>query len=466
VSEPGGTIEVRVERMAPEGQGLARAEGSGRVVFVPCAAPGDRLRVVVESVQKGYALARAEEVLEPGPDRVEPSCPLHAAAGRSGRETCGGCGWQHLSLAGQLAAKRSIVEDCLRRIGRIQDVPVEETLPSPRPTRYRNKVLVPFGRAAGRPVAGFYAPGSHRIADFQDCLVQPELSVRVVLEVKRLCGELGWEPYDVSSHSGWLRHLFVRTSEEGRALAALVTLDPSFPKRDQFVAALRAAVPEVCGVLRNIQPHRTSVVLGREWEPVWGETELEERVGSLRLRAGPEAFLQVNTPASEALYGLVSEMLFGDGWRPALAVDLYCGVGSIALWLASRADEVLGIEENRRAVEDARRNAALNGVQNARFAAGRVETALGTLRAALGPTAAGTACVVLDPPRAGCSIPVLKALRDPALARLAYVSCNPATFARDASRLAKSGWKLARLKPVDMFPQTSHVEIAALFLRG
>jgi 23S rRNA (uracil1939-C5)-methyltransferase len=342
---------------------------------------------------------------------------------------------------------------------------VEETLASPRDLRYRNKVLIPFGRSEGKVVAGFYAPGTHQIVDFDDCLVQTELSVRIALKVKELCAGLGLEPYDVRGHRGWLRHLFVRTNEEGRALVALVTLDGAFPEQDRFVSDLRSSFPEIVGILQNVQPHRTSVALGKAWMPVWGPAELEERVGRLRLRASPEAFMQVNTPASEALYAQAAAWLFEDGWRPRLAVDLYCGVGAIALWISAQAERVLGIEENRRAVENARRNALLNGILNADFTAGRVETALGILRKELDSAPAGSACAVIDPPRAGCSVTVLKSLRSQALRRLVYVSCDPATFARDAARLAKSGWKLLRVRPADLFPQTSHVESVGLFER-
>lgn len=463
-------MKVRVERMTPEGQGLARPEGGGRVVFIPYAAPGDLLEVETRKVSSGYARAEIKAILEPGPGRVEPRCPLHyRPPGPSGDPArppvCGGCDWQHLSLEAQLEAKRGLVLDCLARIGKLPQVPVEPVFPSPEPWRYRNKVQVPVGREGGRVVAGFYAPGSHRIVDFPDCLVQPELSVRLALKVKELAGALGWSPYDEASGTGWLRHAFARTTGEGKAMLALVTRTKDFPARERFVSAMREAFPELVSLFQNVQPMKTSVVLGPEWVKLWGEDRLEERLGPLRLGFSPGSFLQVNTPACEVLYEIALAELAQGGFRPELALDLYCGIGSISLWIAPAAGQVLGVEESRTAVEDARRNARANGVANVRFSAGRVETLLGEVRRALERAAPGKAAAVLDPPRAGVGEAALKCLRSPALARVVYVSCDPATFARDAAWLVKYGYRLSSVRPVDLFPQTSHVEIVARFDR-
>ncbi|MFH1724353.1 MAG: 23S rRNA (uracil(1939)-C(5))-methyltransferase RlmD [Elusimicrobiota bacterium] len=472
-------VRVRIERITPEGQGMGRPEGGGPVHFVRYSAPGDVLDVAVERVRSGYAQARLLEVRRPGPGRVEPRCPLHykppcpsATCGKiSSDPHCGGCDWQHLAPEAQLEAKREIVRDCLFRIAKLREPHVLETLPSPARWRYRNKVQVPFGMARGtggasRIVAGFYAPGTHRIADFADCLVQPELSVRLTLKVKELARGFGWRIYDENRNAGWLRHLFVRTNRKGQALAALVTRTPDFPKREEFVSAVRRAFPEIVGLFQNVQPLATPVVLGPRWRKLWGRDHIEERVGRLRLLVSPSAFLQVNTPACETLYGVVSEFLYGDGFRPRVVLDLYCGSGAIALWIAPGSERVLGVEENREAVSDAWANARLNGARNVRFQAGGVETALGRIRKELSAAPGGSAAAVLDPPRAGCSKVALKGLRDPALARTVYVSCNPATFARDADWLSRHGWRLTRVQPVDLFPQTSHVELVGLFERS
>ena len=469
------TTVVTVERMAPEGQALGRSTeragtpahggpAAGKVVFVPYGVPGDRLEAEIETAKQGYATARLTRVLEPGPGRIEARCPYHF---RPGRKTpwCGGCDWQQLSGPAQLEAKRAIVLDCLRRIGRLPEAPVAPVIPSPDDWRYRNKVQVPFAAHDGRIAAGFYAPASHRIVDFDDCLVQPELSVRIVLKVKELAARLRWQVYDERAGRGWLRHLLVRVTREGKAQATLVTRTPELPQAAAYLSEMRSSFPELTGLFQNLQPEQTSVILGPRWRKLWGEDALKEKVGRLRLSASPGAFLQVNTPASEKLYEQVAAQLGAGGFRPDLAVDLYCGVGAIALWIAPSARRVLGVEESREAVADAWENARANGVTNARFIAGRAETILGRLRDELSDKADGSAAAVLDPPRAGVAPAVLKTLCAPAISRIVYVSCNPATFARDAGMLTRHGFALRDVRPVDLFPQTSHVELSARFDR-
>ncbi|MBI3299016.1 MAG: 23S rRNA (uracil(1939)-C(5))-methyltransferase RlmD [Elusimicrobia bacterium] len=458
-------MKLRIERVSPEGDGLGRPDGGGKVFFVPHTAPGDVVEANVTKLEKGFARARVQALLQPGADRVTPRCPLHFQVEKPQTAACGGCDWQHLKASAQLEGKRSMVRDCLFRIAKLREPEVEPTLAAPLDWRYRNKVQVPFGMANGKVVAGFYASGTHRIIDMPDCLVQPELSVKIVLKVKELAGTLGWRIYDEDKGTGWLRHVYVRTNAAGKALAALVTRTEDFPNEERAIDLMREAFPDLVGLHQNVQREKTPVVLGRAWRKLWGEDKIEEKLGHLRLAVSPEAFMQVNTPATELLYALATEMLLSDGFKPSLVLDLYSGIGSIALWIAPKCGRVVGVEENRGAVEDAWANARLNGMTNVRFLPGSVETALGKIRKELNSMPHGVAAAVLDPPRAGCTKPVLKALTDPALGRIVYVSCNPATFARDADWLSRHGWRLARVKPVDLFPQTHHVESVGLFLR-
>ncbi|HVE13240.1 MAG TPA: 23S rRNA (uracil(1939)-C(5))-methyltransferase RlmD [Elusimicrobiota bacterium] len=465
--KPGARVELTIEKMAPEGKGLARS--GNRIIFIPHAAPGDRLQVALDRVKEGYALGRIVKVLEPGPGRIVPPCPLHyRPPGDEPRPAvvCGGCDWQHLSAETQLAAKRDLILDCLERIGKLRGVPVAATLASPAAWRYRNKVQVPFAKVGDGVQAGFYSPGSHQIADFDDCPVQPELSVRVVRKVKELAAALRWSVYDESSDRGWLRHLLVRTNADGKALAAVVSKTEDFPGRERFLSAMVEAFPELASVFHNVQPLKTSVVLGPTWKLLRGHARMQERLGKLTLRFSPSAFLQVNTPACEVLYKAVADFLGEDGFRPDLLLDLYCGVGSIALWLAPACRKVLGVEENRQAVEDAWENARLNNVKNARFVAGTAESMTAKLRREFDPFEPGTCAAVVDPPRAGCEETVLRAFSSPAVRRVVYVSCNPPTLARDAGVLAAVGYVLKKVQPVDLFPQTSHIEAVALFERG
>jgi 23S rRNA (uracil-5-)-methyltransferase RumA len=457
-------LTVSVSRMAPEGEAIALAEGSPRVVFVSHAVPGDVLEVEVTEAKSSFARARIIKVLQAGPERVPPACSLHFNAERPAAEACGGCDWQQLAYEAQLRHKREIVRDCLRRIGRFKDPPIQETIASPNPWAYRNKVQIPFGppRQGRRPVAGFYAEGSHRIVDFEACPVQPELSVRVALKIKSLAERFGWQAYDEKTGRGWLRHLYVRSNAEGKALAALVTRGPEFPKRPEFVAAMRESFSEVVGLHHNIQPLRSSVILGPHWKHLWGAKQLEEKIGRFSFLVSPGAFLQVNTPSAEKLYEAALAALTQGGRRFPMVLDLYCGVGTMSLWMAQAAPKVVGVEENRDAVRDAYKNAERNNVKNVRFSVGRAEAVLPKLEKAGLPS---PCAVIVDPPRMGLSNAVLRLLTAPHVRRLVYVSCNPATFARDAAFLANSGFTLAGVQPVDLFPQTSHVELVGLLDR-
>jgi 23S rRNA (uracil1939-C5)-methyltransferase len=454
-------LVVKAERIAPEGAAIARAEGSTRVLFVPHGVPGDTLEVEVTETKSSFARAKILRVVTASPDRVLPPCKLHFDPSRPG-PACGGCDWQQMNYEAQLTQKRELVLDCLRRIAKMPDVPVGKTLASPQPWGYRNKVQIPFGKGpTGRPIAGFYAVGSHRIVDFDACPVQPDLSVKLALKIKELAGAFDWPIYDEVLHSGWLRHLFVRTNAKGEAMAALVTTSDAFPKRDETMRALQEAFPSLIGFWQNVQPEKTSLILGPKWHHLWGAQHIEEKIGPYTFLVSPGAFLQINTGGAELLYDAAAAALADDGRTFKVALDLYCGTGTLTLWAAQAAQRVIGIEENRDAVRDAWKNAERNGVTNVKFSVGRVEAVLPRLRDEL----SGEAAALIDPPRAGCSVPVLRALTNPAFRRLVYVSCNPATFARDAAYLAKSGFSLAGVQPVDLFPQTSHVELVARFDR-
>ncbi|MBI5622754.1 MAG: 23S rRNA (uracil(1939)-C(5))-methyltransferase RlmD [Elusimicrobia bacterium] len=456
------TLIVRIDRMAPEGSGIGRPKDSSRIVFVPFSAPGDLLEVEVTETKPTYLRGRARKVIEAGPGRVLPACPLHFDPSRPG-PACGGCDWQHLDAERQLAAKRDIVVDALRRIAKERAVEVLPVKPSPLAWGYRNKVQVPFGRGAdGTPVAGFYATGSHRIVPLESCPVQTGLSVDILRRVREVAGTLGWRPYEEDAGRGWLRHLYVRTNLQGQAIAAVVTRDDSLPGKDEFVRAMRSSFPTLVGLYQNVQPMKTSVILGPTWKTLWGARGLTEKIGRLSFFFSPGSFLQVNTGAAALLYDEALAALTEGGRTFPLLFDVYCGVGTIALWLAGAADRVIAIEENRAAVADAAVNTRVNNIRNVRFLAGRAESLLSrSLREAGGPAAA-----VVDPPRSGLTPPVLRCLTAKPIRRLVYVSCDPATFSRDAGYLLRSGFRLKRVQPLDLFPQTSHVELVGLFDRS
>ncbi|MBI4057217.1 MAG: 23S rRNA (uracil(1939)-C(5))-methyltransferase RlmD, partial [Elusimicrobia bacterium] len=486
-------MRVTVDRIAPEGQAIAHSKGSNKVIFLPYGNPGDEAEVRILEERKGYATAEIISLIKPGPGRIDPPCPHHFKIRDEGRGMrdesknispshnsylishipqtisgglwCGGCDWQHLQYPRQLELKKNLVQDALERIGKIKNPPLLDPIPSPEPWRYRNKVQVPFGMGRGKSLTpsaelrvptgapeepsvlvGFYHPGTHRIVNFEDCLVQPELSVQIVQKVKQIAQKYRWQPYNEDAQSGWLRHLFIRTNEKKEALVAFVTRSPNFPHSKEAIQDLTQTFPSIISFFQNIQPLKTSVILGPRWIKLWGRDHMEERIGNLHLSVSPEAFLQVNTKATEKLYQQVEEFLKYGKSIPRNVLDLYCGVGTISLWVSPLVQQVVGIEENREAVQDAYQNARLNRVRNVHFLAGKVEYTLPKLDF---PSDA----VILDPPRQGCQPEVLKKIIKLEARKVVYVSCNPATFARDVLVLGQGGFRLIQVQPVDLFPQ-------------
>ncbi len=455
-------LTVKIDSMAPTGDGVARAEGSARVIFVPGAVAGDKLEVEIVEAKSNFARARIKRVISSGPERIDPPCQHHPAPSRPG-PGCGGCGWQNLAYEAQLRAKRQVVVDCVKRIGKFANAEelVSAVHAAPKQWGYRNKVQIPFGDGPHGPVMGFYSAGTRSIVDMKECPIQPELSVRIALTVKKMAIARRWSFYDPKTGKGWLRHLYIRTNVEGQAIVALVVTRGEFSDREAFAAELVAQHPEVIGIHVNVQQERTAVVIGEQWRRLWGAREIEETMGRFRFSVSPGAFLQVNTPSAVILYDEAKAAMREGGRKFPMGLDLYCGVGTLTLWMADCFPKIVGVEENREAVQDAYRNAERNRVRNARFKAGRAEAVLPKLARELTSECAA----LVDPPRVGLSHPVRRFLTDKRLKRVVYVSCDPATFARDAGFLCHSGYVLKRVQPVDLFPQTPHVELVALLDR-
>ncbi|MCG0239826.1 MAG: 23S rRNA (uracil(1939)-C(5))-methyltransferase RlmD [Firmicutes bacterium] len=443
---PGETLELEVYGLGHAGEGVARYQNFA--LFIPWALPGDRIRARVTEVKKNFGRAALEAVLTPSPQRVEPRCPVYAE--------CGGCQLQHLDYAAQLAAKREQVQNALARIGGLREVTVHPTLGMADPWRYRNKAQFPIGRQGDRVVAGFFAPGTHRIVDIDDCWIQHPVANRILREVKRLVVKYGVPVYDEATHTGVLRHVLVRVARSGRdAMAVLVTATPDLPYDHEIAGELMAAIPELVSLWQNINPERTNVILGAESVHLAGQEGLVDRIGDLEFLISPRSFYQVNPAQTEVLYRKALE--YADLQGDEVVVDAYAGIGTISLFLARRARHVYGIEEVPEAVADARANAARNGIGNATFLQGRVEEWLPRLQAeGLRPEV-----IVFDPPRKGCEPEVLEAAAAMAPRRMVYVSCNPATLARDLGILARHGYRAVEVQPVDMFPHTHHVEAVA-----
>jgi 23S rRNA (uracil1939-C5)-methyltransferase len=446
----GERVEVEIHGIGHSGEGIGRCRNF--TLFVPGAMPGDRVLVRVIEVKKNYARAALDTLLTPAPHRVAPPCPVVGE--------CGGCQLQHIAYPEQLRLKRQQVADALVRLGGLEGVPVHPITGMNEPWGYRNKAQFPVGSRAGQVIAGFFAPGTHRIIEMDSCLIQHPLGNQVMSAVKRLAGKFRVPIYDEETHRGLLRHVLVRVARgSGEAMAVLVTNGPELPGARALAQELMAAVPGLVSVQQNINPQRTNVVLGDQTRLLAGSATLADRIGDLSFEISPRSFFQVNPQQTEVLYGKALEYAALTGSETV--VDAYCGIGTISLFLARRARRLIGIEVVPEAVEDARRNAKRNGIENAEFLIGDAAVLMPRLfEDGLRPDV-----IVLDPPRKGCDRPVLEAAAAMSPERIVYVSCNPSTLARDLGLLAKMGYGTAEVQPVDMFPHTAHVECCALLKR-
>jgi 23S rRNA (uracil1939-C5)-methyltransferase len=443
--ERGQELDLRIDALAFGGAGVARHDG-GYVVFVRDAVPGDRVRAVVTKRKRHYAEARAVEVLEPSPDRVEP------------RADHPGAPWQVLPYERQLEVKAAQVDDALRRIGRLDGYELEPIVPAVARWRYRNKLEFSFGTGpGGELVCGFHAPGSwEQIVHVEDCLLQSERGNEARREVLDWARGQGLGAYDRRAQAGALRNLVIREGRRtGEIQVRLVVTEGAELDTDGLERAVRAdslIVTTVAGVAET--------TAGGDSELVAGAAKIAEVLRGLTFRLSAQAFFQTNTEMADELYGVAEEYAALQGWERVY--DLFCGIGTIGLSLAPRAGEVWGLEIVEDAIADAMDNARANEITNARFFAGDVRLALRELVEQAGRPDV----VVVDPPRAGLSQKVVRRLLESAPKRIVYVSCNPTTLAPNAAQLVEAGYALRRVRPVDMFPQTPHIECVALLERG
>jgi 23S rRNA (uracil1939-C5)-methyltransferase len=441
--ERGQELELTIESLAFGGAGVARHDGY--VVFVRDAVPGDRVRAAVTKRKKAYAEARTVALLEAGPERIGPVA-LHP-----------GAPWQVLPYERQIAIKAEQVDDALRRIGRLEGYELESLVPALEQWRYRNKLEYSFGTGDdGALVCGFHAPGSwERIEHVEDCLLASEAGNQVRRAALRWCRERGLAAYDRRAQAGLLRNLVVREGRRtGDLQVRLVTSDEPV-ELDGFAEAVGAG-----SVLWTRALDVGETTAGGRTEVLHGTEAIEEELGGLRLRISADAFFQTNTEMAERLYAIAAQYAGLQGWERVY--DLFCGIGTIGLTLAPRAGEVWGLELVEEAIADAIANARRNELENVRFFAGDVRLALRRLV----ETAGRPDVLVVDPPRAGLSAKVVRRVIEAGPTRIVYVSCNPTTLAPNAAQLVEAGYALRRVTPVDMFPQTPHIECVALLERA
>ncbi len=445
-------LPLTVERFGMDAEGVCRTGAQGFCVFVPGALPSERILARIVKVEKRHAFARIEEIIESSPDRREPPCPVY--------KRCGGCVAQHMAYEATLAFKRAQVQDCLSRIGGL-DIAVPEVLGMADPWRYRNKGAYPVAGQADAPRIGFYAPRTHEVIDAPGgCLIQRAEADAAVAVVRRWITEHRVAPYDELTHSGIVRHILVRSTQAGQVMLVLVTRTADLPRQAELVAALRREVPAIASIQQNINDQRGNVILGKRMITLWGADTLEETLHGLTFRVSAQSFFQVNPVQTEALYALALDYAQLTGSETV--IDAYCGAGTISLLLARHARKVIGIEVVPEAIADARHNARANGIGNAEFLCAEAERALPELvLQGLAPDV-----VVVDPPRKGCDPALLDAVLAAKPARVVYVSCNPATLARDAAHLAAGGYTATKVQPVDMFCWAGGIETVLLMERG
>jgi 23S rRNA (uracil1939-C5)-methyltransferase len=450
--QQGQTLNLPITDLSNQGDGVGRWEE--RVVFVPDVVPGDRIKARLTFVKPTFGRAKMLEILEPSPDRVRPACIV--------ADKCGGCQWQAVDYPMQARAKEQQVKDALERIGGFKQVSIAPILSASQPLRYRNKVTYPLALSSeGQVKAGYYRKGTHQIINLNQCPVQDERLDRLLTEVKQDIQQQGWEIYDGETNPRGLRHLAFRVGRRtGELLLTLVSSNWDLPGIEQMASEWKERYPDLAGVCINRNETKGNRIFGEETRYVVGRPYLEERFAGLRFHIYPTTFFQVYTEQAERLLGCIVDELALTGQE--ILVDAYCGIGTLTLPLARRVDKAFGIEVQQEAVETAQENAKLNGIKNARFQASSVATVLPKVTERFGRS---PDVVLLDPPRKGCQDAVLSALVEMRPGRIVYMSCNPATLARDLKQLCgQGGYRLRHVQPADFFPQTAHVECVAFLV--
>ncbi|MBR4727004.1 MAG: 23S rRNA (uracil(1939)-C(5))-methyltransferase RlmD, partial [Clostridia bacterium] len=438
-------VTLTVDACTADGSGIGRADGLA--VFLPGAAVGDTVRAHILKVKKNYAYAKIAQVLTPSPDRMAPACPVFPR--------CGGCAFQHITYEAECRIKAQHVANCLQRIGGVTPV-LRPLLAAPETQHYRNKAQYPLAMRDGQLQIGFYAPHSHRVVHCPDCGLQPPEFAQILAVFDRWVRESGVAVYDETTQAGLLRHIYLRKgAATGELMVCAVVNGDALPQEAALTAALRG-LPGVKSILINRNTADTNVVLGPHCRTLWGADAIEDRLCGLTFRISPLSFYQVNRDQAERLYQTAADYAALTGTETLL--DLYCGTGTIGLTMARRAKRLIGVEVVPAAIEDAKINAVRNGIDNAEFlCADAAEAAKALQTRGLRPEV-----VILDPPRKGCSPESVAQVAAFRPERIVYVSCDPATLARDCAAFAALGYRAVEATPVDLFPRTGHVETVVL----
>ncbi|MBZ4663425.1 MAG: rRNA (uracil-5-)-methyltransferase RumA [Caloramator sp.] len=438
---------VNITGMGFQGEGVGRVEDY--TLFIEGAIEGEEVKVKAVKTQKNFGFGKLLEVIKPSEYRTTPICPVY--------KRCGGCQIQHLTYEGQLNFKKNRVKDCIERIGKLEGVTIHNTLGMKNPYRYRNKVQLPVGEKDGEVVIGFFAPRTHVIIDIETCYIQDEVADKVIRITKDWIKEYKVEPYNEQTKDGLIRHIMVRQGfKTGDVMVVLVSRKKQVPYLDEFVEMIRKNIENIKSIVLNINPKDTNVILGEECITLYGQDYITDYIGEFRFNISPLSFFQVNPVQTEVLYNKALE--YANLTGEEVVFDAYCGTGTISLFLAKKAKKVYGVEIVPQAIENAWENAKQNNVGNVEFIVGESENVIPKLI----EEGIKADVIVVDPPRKGCEKTLLEAIAKSNPKRIVYVSCDPATLARDLAILNDFEYKTKEVQPVDMFPQTAHVECVAL----
>lgn len=437
-----------------EGEGIAKIDNK-YPIFIEGALKGEKVKVRIVKVNKNFAYGKLMEVLEASEERVNPPCAIY--------KRCGGCKLQHASYKAQLDFKWDRVKDCVSKIGKLDPSIVKYPLGMENPWRYRNKVQLPIGLINGEVKIGFFAPRSHDIIDMESCLIQDEIGDKVVKLTREWIEKFNIRPYNVEGEydeKGIVRHIMIRRGfTTNEVMIVLVTNGEKLPHKEEFVDLMVKNIPGIKSVIQNINSKKTNVILGLESKTLWGEDTISDYIGDFRFNISPLSFFQVNPIQTEVLYGKALEYANLTGNEEVF--DAYCGTGTITLFLSQKAKKVYGVEIIPQAIDNAWINAKENKVENVEFFVGESEVVIPDLI----NKGVKADVVVVDPPRKGCDKKLLDAITNIDAKKIVYVSCDPSTLGRDLKVLEENGYKTLEVQPVDMFPNTAHIENVALLIK-
>lgn len=461
---------IDIQSLGHEGEGIGRIDNF--TVFVKGALEGERVEAKIIKVNKNFAFGKPINIIKQSEYREEPLCKIY--------NRCGGCQLQHLNYKEQLNFKKKRVEDCIERIGKLKlnrknsiiedknfseedknslnynyenGIIVHNTLGMNNPYRYRNKVQLPVGNIKDKFVVGFYSPRSHDIIDMEQCYIQHEVGDKVVALIKQWLKKYNIPVYDEKTDLGLVRHIMVRKAfKTGETMIVLVTSKDELPHKEEFIELMRENIKDLKSIVQNINPKKTNVILGQKCKTLWGKDTIVDTIGEFKFNISPLSFFQVNPVQTEVLYNKALE--YADLKGNEIVFDAYCGTGTISLFLSQRAKKVYGVEIIPEAIENAKVNAEQNNIDNVEFMVGEAEKVIPEII----NSGVKADVVVVDPPRKGCEKSLLEAIAKMKPEKIVYVSCDPGTLARDLSILDNLGYRTLEVQPVDMFPETGHLE--------